>query len=78
MPHDWRAAGGAWGHAANEWACFAEHYSTPAAVAILHRLGVDRGVRLLDVACGSGAVLRLAASMGADVAGIDAGEELVD
>jgi ubiquinone/menaquinone biosynthesis C-methylase UbiE len=78
MAHDWREAGNAWGHAANDWACFWEHYSTPTVTAIFDRLGVGPGVRLLDVACGSGGVARLARSMGAEVVGIDAAEELVD
>ena len=25
--HDWREAGDAWGHAANDWACLYEHYA---------------------------------------------------
>ena len=45
---------------------------------MFQRLGVGPGVRLLDVACGSGGVARLAAAMGAEVAGIDAAEELID
>ena len=61
VAHDWREAGSAWGHAANDWSCFWEHYSTPSVVAMFQRLGVGPGVRLLDVACGSGAVAFLAA-----------------
>ena len=78
MAHDWREAGSAWGHAANDWACFWEHYSTPSVVAMFPRLGVGPGVTLLDVACGSGAVAFLAESTGAEVAGIDAAEDLID
>ena len=78
MAHDWREAGSAWGHAANDWSCFWEHYSTPSVVAMFPRLGVGPGVRLLDVACGSGAVAFLAESTGAEVAGIDAAEDLID
>lgn len=78
MPHDWREAGTAWGHAANDWSCFWEHYSTPTVTAIFDRLGVGAGTKMLDIACGSGAVARLARSMGAEVAGIDAAEELID
>ncbi len=78
MAHDWREAGSAWGHAANDWACLWEHYSFPTVMAIFGRLGVGPGVKLLDVACGSGGVARLAGAMGADVAGIDAAEELID
>lgn len=78
MAHDWREAGSAWGHAANDWSCFWEHYSTPIVMAMFPRLGVGPGVRLLDVACGSGAVAFLAESTGAEVAGIDAAEDLID
>jgi SAM-dependent methyltransferase len=76
--HDWREAGSAWGHAANDWSCLLEHYSTPTVIAMFPRLGVGPGLRLLDVACGSGGVARLAAGMGAEVAAIDAAEELID
>jgi SAM-dependent methyltransferase len=78
MAHDWREAGSAWGHAADDWACLVEHYSTPAVIAMFQRLGVGPATKLLDVACGSGAVVRLARSMGAEVAAIDAAEELID
>ncbi len=78
MAHDWQEAGAAWGHAANDWACLWEHYSYPTLMAMLPRLGVGPGVKLLDVACGSGGVMRLAAAMGAQVSGIDAAEELID
>jgi SAM-dependent methyltransferase len=46
-------------------------------IALLPRLGVRPGMSLLDVACGSGLAVRVAAGMGADVAGIDAAAELV-
>ena len=78
MPHDWREAGDAWGHAANDWACLMEHYSVDAVTTMFARLGVGPDVRLLDIACGAGAVTRRAAAMGAEVAGIDAAEELID
>ena len=42
-----------------------------------HRLAVDDGDMLLDVACGSGLALELARLRGAAVAGIDASERLV-
>jgi SAM-dependent methyltransferase len=76
--HDWREAGDAWGHAAADWACFVEHYATAVVTAIHRRTGVGEGTELLDVACGSGLALSLAASAGATVHGIDAAEPLVD
>ena len=41
------------------------------AVEFLDRLGVDPGDSLLDVACGSGQLALIAASMGANVSGVD-------
>jgi SAM-dependent methyltransferase len=76
-PHNWRAAGDAWGHAANEWACLYEHYAADVIIAIFERVGVCSGVSLLDLACGSGMAIYRARAIGADVSGIDASEELV-
>jgi SAM-dependent methyltransferase len=41
------------------------------AVEFLHRLGIDPGTSLLDVACGSGQLALIAASLGANVSGVD-------
>ena len=46
-------------------------------MAVHHRLRVDEGDRLLDVACGSGLALELAHLRGAACAGIDASQRLV-
>src|ERR1700677_5193597 len=70
--HRWEEAGEAWGSRAIDWSCLYEHYSLDMLVALLPRLGVGPGTSLLDVACGSGLAVRVAAGMGADVAGIDA------
>ncbi len=75
--HDWREAGEAWGHAANDWSSLYEHYAIDVIVAMFGRAGVGPGTTLLDVACGSGLAVRLAAAMGAQVAGIDAAEDLM-
>jgi SAM-dependent methyltransferase len=45
---------------------------------VLERLAIGEGTRLLDVACGAGLFLRLAAQRGADVAGIDADAAFVE
>lgn len=76
--HDWREAGDAWGHSANDWACLYEHYSLAVMIAIFQRLGVADGVRLLDMACGSGLALLHAEAAGATTAGIDAAAPLVE
>jgi SAM-dependent methyltransferase len=75
--HDWRAAGEAWGHQAADWACLYEHYAIDVLIAIFGRVGVGPGIDLLEVACGSGLAVRLAAGMGATVAGLDASAELL-
>ena len=75
--HRWQEAGEAWGSRAPDWACLYEHYSLDMLIALLPRLEVGPEISLLDIACGSGLAVRVAAGMGADVAGIDAAAELV-
>ena len=70
-------AGEAWGHRANDWSCLWEHYSLDVLLAMFSGLGVAPGIDLLDIACGSGLAVRVAAGMGARVGGIDAAEELI-
>lgn len=76
--HDWREAGDAWGHSATDWAYLYEHYALDVMIAIFQRVGIADGVRILDVACGSGLALRHAEAMGATTAGIDAAESLIE
>lgn len=61
-----------WSVNATDWAELHEQYVEPAYVAALDALGVGEGTRLLDVGCGAGRALRLAADRGADVSGLDA------
>src|SRR5688572_9778376 len=75
--HDWRTAGEAWGHAAADWACLYEHYAFDVITAVFDRVGIEPGVRLLDVACGSGLAVRHATGRGATAAGVDAAAALV-
>ena len=76
--HDWREAGEAWGHSATDWAYLYEHYALDVMIAIFQRIRIADGVRVLDMACGSGLALRHAAAMGATTAGIDAAESLIE
>ena len=67
-----------WSINAGDWAELQEQYMVPAYNAALDALGVDAGTRFLDIGCGAGRALRLAADRGADVSGIDAAPGLLD
>jgi SAM-dependent methyltransferase len=53
-----------------------EPYALPANEVLFDRLGVKAGIRLLDIACGSGFAASVATRRGAVVSGIDASEQL--
>ena len=76
-PAQWTLADEGWGRAAADFAALSEPSNCREYVALHHRLGVDAGDRLLDVACGSGLALELARLRGAECAGIDASPRLV-
>ena len=69
---DWTVVDEGWGRKAAEFAALIEPSAAREYVAMQHRLGVDAGDRLLDVACGAGLAIEFAALRGADCAGIDA------
>jgi SAM-dependent methyltransferase len=75
--HDWRTVDEGWGRKAVEFAALAEVSNCREYVAMHQRLGVGPGDRLLDMACGSGLALELAAARGAAGAGIDASARLL-
>ena len=77
MPTDWRGVDEGWGRQAVAFATLGEPANCREYVAVHHRLGVDAGDRLLDVACGAGLAVELARARGATVAGIDASPRLV-
>ena len=66
-----------WSERADDWADLMEPIEAPFHLAGLDQLAVGPGISLLDVGCGSGAVLRVAADRGANVTGIDAAPALV-
>jgi len=66
-----------WGRRAAEFATLSEPGNCREYVAVHHRLGVDAGHRLLDLACGSGLAIELARVRGATCSGIDAAGRLV-
>lgn len=72
----WEMVDEGWGRRAAEFATLTEPATCREYVALHHRLEVDRGHRLLDMACGSGLALELAGIRGAVCAGIDASSRL--
>ena len=66
-----------WGRKAVDFATLSEPGNCREYVSVHHRLGVDAGDRLLDVACGSGLAIELARLRGAVCCGIDASARLV-
>src|ERR1700757_3183102 len=73
----WAMADEGWGRKAVDFAALSEPSNCREYVTMHHRLGVDAGDRLLDVACGSGLAIELARLRGASCAGIDASARLV-
>jgi SAM-dependent methyltransferase len=65
-----------WGARAADWEQV-ELRQAPVYEEALRRLDVSAGERVLDIGCGAGVYLRLAADRGAHVTGIDASEALV-
>jgi SAM-dependent methyltransferase len=67
-----------WSERADDWARIQEPLMRPAFEAALDALPITRETRLLDVGCGSGLALRLAADRGAAVTGLDASAALLE
>ncbi len=62
---------------AGDFSEVAKHIET-VAEAFVERLNIQPGMKVLDVACGSGNLAIIAAQKGADVTGIDIAENLID
>ncbi len=67
-----------WGPGARDWSDYNEPMCTPFYEAVLDATGVGAGTRLLDVGCGGGFALLLAARRGAITAGLDVTPALLD
>jgi len=67
-----------WGTDPRAWADLAESHNRPLFEAVLDAAGAGPGTRLLDVGCGSGLTLVLAAERGAIPSGIDISPGLLD
>src|ERR1700684_4011876 len=74
---DWAMVDEGWGRKAVDFSTLSELGNCREYVAMHHRLGVDAGDRLLDVACGSGLSIELARLRGALCSGIDASARLI-
>jgi SAM-dependent methyltransferase len=72
------AAAELWGPGARDWSDYNEPMCTPFYEAVLDAAGVGPGTRLLDVGCGGGFALLLAARRGSAVSGLDATPALLD
>jgi SAM-dependent methyltransferase len=73
----WAMVDEGWGRKAVDFSTLSEPGNCREYVTLHHRLGVDAGDRLLDVACGSGLAIELARLRGASCSGIDASPRLV-
>ncbi len=73
----WRQVDEGWGHNVVDVATLHEPGNCREYVALHHHLRVAPGDRLLDVACGAGLAVELAALRGARCAGIDASPRLL-
>jgi SAM-dependent methyltransferase len=66
-----------WGARPEDWA-ENEYQQRPTYEAAIRRAGIAAGQRVLDIGCGSGAFLRVAADLGAEVTGLDASAPLLE
>jgi SAM-dependent methyltransferase len=66
-----------WGARAEDWAAN-EELQAPTYEEAINRVGIGSGQRVLDIGCGSGVFLRLAAEHGAEVFGLDASTALIE
>jgi SAM-dependent methyltransferase len=67
-----------WGSQARLWAQLAEPDQTPFYQAVFDALNVTQNTRLLDVGCGAGLAMQIAAERGSTVTGLDAADGLVE
>jgi SAM-dependent methyltransferase/alkylhydroperoxidase family enzyme len=74
---DWRGVDEGWGRKAVDFATMSEPGNCREYVALHQHLGVGADDRVLDIACGAGLAVELAAARGARCAGLDAAERLV-
>lgn len=66
-----------WGARPRAWAAN-EEQQVPTYEEAIRRVGITAGQRVLDIGCGSGVFLRLAADRGAEVSGLDGSQALIE
>src|ERR1700722_10186207 len=76
--NDWTEVDEGWGRRSVEFATLSEPANCREYLALHQLLDVTRGDQLLDIACGAGLAVELAALRGAQCAGIDASERLIN
>jgi SAM-dependent methyltransferase len=74
----WQDAGIAWSARAQDWAEFMEPHFRPVYEALATGVPVGPGMQVLDVGCGAGLGLSVYSAHGAECAGVDAGQGLLD
>jgi SAM-dependent methyltransferase len=67
-----------WGGRPRDWAELAEPSNRPLFATVLAQLGAGPTTDLLDIGCGSGYALRMAAGLGANATGLDITPELLE
>jgi SAM-dependent methyltransferase/alkylhydroperoxidase family enzyme len=75
--NDWTLVDEGWGRRSVEFATLSEPANCREYLSLHQLLAVKKGDRLLDIACGAGLAVELAALRGAECAGIDASERLI-
>jgi SAM-dependent methyltransferase len=70
--------GALWGAAARDWSELNEPHCAVFYEAVFDAIGVDGSAELLDVGCGAGLALQIAAKRGATVTGLDASAALLE
>ncbi len=73
----WTMVDEGWGRRSVEFATLSEPANCREYVALHELMGITKGDRLVDIACGAGLAVELAALRGAECAGIDASERLI-
>jgi SAM-dependent methyltransferase len=68
--------GALWGARAEDWAANEDQHG-PTYMDAIREAGIGPGQRVLDIGCGSGVFLQLAAERGTEVYGLDASEALI-